>query len=152
MLKKIINPKEEAPSKRIENFKEVVHVYNEKEAIEEAKRCLQCKNPTCIEGCPVGIDIKKFIDQIVKKNYKGACFTIREKNDFPSICGRVCPAEYQCRKTCVLTKKSLPFASENAINIHFLERFARSEEHTSELQSHSFISYAVFCLKKQIIK
>jgi glutamate synthase (NADPH/NADH) small chain len=71
----------------------------------------------------VGIDIKKFIHEITKKDYKSAYFTIREKNDFPSMCGRVCPAEYQCRKTCVFTKKDLPFASKEAINIHFLERF-----------------------------
>lgn len=119
-----VKPKELAASSRISGFGEVVSLYTESEAIKEAKRCLQCKNPACIEGCPVGIDIKKFIAQIVEKNYKGAYLTIKETNNFPSICGRVCPAEYQCRKTCVLTKKGMPFASENAINIHFLERFA----------------------------
>jgi glutamate synthase (NADPH/NADH) small chain len=101
----------------------VVLGYNEEEALQEAGRCLQCKNPVCISGCPVGIDIKKFIYQTTQKDYAGAYFTIREKNDFPSICGRVCPAEYQCRKTCVLTKKGSPFAEKEAINIHFLERF-----------------------------
>lgn len=97
--------------------------YSEQEALGEAGRCLQCKSPVCIAGCPVGIDIKKFIHQTGQKDYKGAYLTIREKNNFPSICGRVCPAEYQCRKACILTKKGEPFASENAINIHFLERF-----------------------------
>ena len=108
---------------RNKTFDEVVLGYTEEEALEEASRCIQCKNPVCISGCPVGIDIKTFIKQITEKDYKGAYFTIREKSNFPSICGRVCPAEYQCRKTCVLTKKGEPFASERAIQIHFLERF-----------------------------
>ena len=108
---------------RTGNFQEVVLGYSEEEALSEASRCLQCKNPVCISGCPVGIDIKKFIYHITQKDYGRAYFTIREKNNFPSICGRVCPAEYQCRKTCILTKKDAPFASEQAINIHFLERF-----------------------------
>ena len=108
---------------RNHNFREVVLGYSEEEAIREAERCLQCKNPVCIAGCPVGIDIKKFLKQITEKDFKGAYYTIREKNNFPSICGRVCPAEYQCRKACVLTKKGEPFASERAILIHFLERF-----------------------------
>jgi glutamate synthase (NADPH/NADH) small chain len=109
---------------RSQDFREVVLGYNEEEALREAGRCLQCKNAACISGCPVGIDIKKFIFQITQKDYAGAYRTIREKNNFPSICGRVCPAEYQCRKTCVLSKKDAPYASAAAINIHFLERFA----------------------------
>ena len=123
MKKTPVKPKEEDPRERIKDFREVVYKYTEEEALAEAARCIQCKNPTCIAGCPVGIDIKKFIAQIQRKDYKGAYLTIREKNNFPSICGRVCPAEYQCRKSCVFTKKGEPFASENAINIHFLERF-----------------------------
>ncbi len=124
MRERPVPAKEKKTSKRISNFYEVVCGYSEAKAFKEASRCLQCKNPTCIAGCPVGIDIKKFIYQIKHKDYKGAYFTIREKNNFPSICGRVCPAEYQCRKACVLTKKNSSFASEQAINIHFLERFA----------------------------
>lgn len=112
------------PDERTGGFSEVVATYTEEQAFLEASRCLQCKDPACISGCPVGIDIKKFIAQIVNKDYRGAYLTIREKNNFPSICGRVCPAEYQCRKTCVLTKKGEPFASALAINIHLLERFA----------------------------
>ncbi|OGW75652.1 MAG: glutamate synthase (NADPH), homotetrameric [Omnitrophica bacterium RBG_13_46_9] len=123
MKKQPVKIKEAESSERIKGFREVVLGYSEEEAIEEAKRCLQCKNPTCIAGCPVAIDIKRFILQVAEKDYKEAYFTIRKKNDFPSICGRVCPAEYQCRKTCVFTKKDSPFASEKAINIHFLERF-----------------------------
>ncbi|MFA5157400.1 MAG: NADPH-dependent glutamate synthase [Candidatus Omnitrophota bacterium] len=123
MKKEPVDPKELAAAQRTSGFEEVVAVYGEEQALEEASRCLQCKNPTCISGCPVGIDIKKFIGEVAKKDYAAAYFTIREKNNFPAICGRVCPAEYQCRRSCVLTKKGSPFASKEAINIHFLERF-----------------------------
>ena len=123
MKKEPVKVREAPAATRTGNFQEVVLGYSEEEALGEASRCLQCKNPVCISGCPVGIDIKKFIYQITQKDYLAAYFTIREKNNFPSICGRVCPAEYQCCKTCILTKKDAPFASEQAINIHFLERF-----------------------------
>lgn len=122
-IKEPVKIKELSSSVRVANFDEVILGYDEQEALEEAKRCLQCKNPECIKGCPVGIDIKSFISQISAKDYKAAYLTIKEKNNFPSICGRVCPAEYQCRKACVLTKRDSAFASEQAINIHFLERF-----------------------------
>ena len=123
MRKEPVTPKELNAKSRAEGFDEVCSVYSEEQALQEASRCIQCKDPACISGCPVGIDIKKFIAQIAEKDYKGAYFTIREKNNFPAMCGRVCPAEYQCRKACVFTKKGEPFASEKAINIHFLERF-----------------------------
>ena len=118
--KQPVKVKEAPAAERAKSFSEVVAGYDEEEALKEAERCIQCKKPACTDGCPVGIDIKKFINDITKKDYKAAYFTIREKNDFPSICGRVCPAEYQCRKTCVFTKKGQPFASETAINVHFL--------------------------------
>ncbi|MDD5060101.1 MAG: NADPH-dependent glutamate synthase [Candidatus Omnitrophica bacterium] len=124
MKKEPVKVKEVPAEIRVGNFEEVVKGYSEEEALQEAARCLQCKNPVCISGCPVEIDIKQFIYHIRQKDYKSAYFKIREKSNFPSICGRVCPAEYQCRKACILTKKGLPFASEDAINIHFLERFA----------------------------
>ncbi len=124
MKKEPVKVREAPAGQRAANFNEVVSGYSEEEALLEASRCIQCKNPTCIAGCPVGIDIKKFISEIVRKDYRSAYLTIRQKNNFPAICGRVCPAEYQCRKACVFTKKTEPFASEQAINIHFLERFA----------------------------
>ncbi len=123
MRKEPVKVKEVDPGLRVGNFDEVVLGYSEEDALIEANRCIQCKNPTCIAGCPVAIDIKKFIYQITQKDYTGAYFTIRERNDFPSICGRICPAEYQCRKACVFSKKGQPFASKEAINIHLLERF-----------------------------
>lgn len=122
-MKNKVSPKELNSKERIKSFKEVVLGYSGQEAVEEAKRCLQCAHPRCIEGCPVGIDIKKFIFQVAERDFEGAFFTIKEKNNFPSICGRVCPAEYQCRKYCVLTKRNSYCASKNSINIHFLERF-----------------------------
>ncbi len=124
MLRTPVKIQQLPSSERIKSFSEVVLGYSEQQALKEASRCLQCKNPTCISGCPVGINIKKFIEQITQKDYAGAYFTIRQTNNFPSICGRVCPAEYQCRKACVLNKKKDAFASPEAINIHFLERFA----------------------------
>ena len=123
MKKEPVKVKEKDSVLRVKNFDEVVQGFSEQEALEEAGRCIQCKNPLCISGCPVKVDIKTFINQLTKKDYDSAYFTIRKTNDFPSICGRVCPAEYQCRKACVFTKKSEPFASEESINIHFLERF-----------------------------
>jgi glutamate synthase (NADPH) small chain len=123
MIKEPVKVQEAKAIERAGNFDEVVKGYNQEEALQEASRCLQCKEPACISGCPVGIDIKKFIHQISDKDYLGSYLTIREKNNFPAICGRVCPAEYQCRKACVLTRKGEPFASAQAINIHFLERF-----------------------------
>jgi glutamate synthase (NADPH) small chain len=123
MKKEPIEVREVEASVRSSNFNEVVAGYAEDQALREASRCIQCKKPFCQEGCPVGIDIKQFIGHITKKDYQAAYLTIREKNNFPSICGRVCPAEYQCRKACVMSKKGLPYASREAINIHFLERF-----------------------------
>ena len=123
MKKEPVKIKELEAAKRIEGFEEVVGGYSQAQAFTEALRCLQCKNPACISGCPVGIDIKKFIYEITQKDYRRAYLTIREKNNFPSLCGRICPAEYQCRKTCVMTGKNEPFASGQTINIHFLERF-----------------------------
>lgn len=122
-MKDAVKINELSASERGQTFEEVVLGYNEEQALQEASRCLQCKDPVCTKGCPVGIDIKKFIRHIREKDYDSAYLTIKEKNNFPSICGRVCPAEYQCRKACVLTKKGSPFASDRAINIHFLERF-----------------------------
>jgi glutamate synthase (NADPH/NADH) small chain len=122
-IKEPVKVKEAAASERALNFNEVVLGYNEEEALAEAARCLQCKNPVCSTGCPVGINIKKFIYHITQKDYKSAYLTLREKNNFSSICGRICPAEYQCRKACVMSKKGHPYASANTINIHFLERF-----------------------------
>lgn len=150
MKKNIVKPKERPVNERIYNFDEVVEGYNEEEVLQEASRCIQCKNPTCINGCPVEINIKKFIFHLTQKDYKSAFDTIYEKNRFPSICGRVCPAEYQCRKACVFTPKNLPFASENAINIPLLERFvgdyAKEKNFLEHLQNVQQVNYKVACI------
>jgi len=107
---------------RIENFFEVALGFFKVQAEEEARRCLQCKDPVCVRGCPVEIDIPAFINLIKKGKQKEALEKIKEKNNLPGICGRVCPQEDQCEATCVLNKKKIP------INIGALERYAADWE------------------------
>jgi glutamate synthase (NADPH/NADH) small chain len=107
---------------RTQCFSEVALGYSKNEAIAEANRCLQCKIPKCVEGCPVGIDIPAFIKQIKEEKFKDALDKIREKNSLPAICGRVCPQENQCMGKCVLGVKGEP------INIGGLERFVADQE------------------------
>jgi len=109
--------REQSALGRIHNFDEVPYGYTEEEAVVEAKRCLTCKKPTCIGGCPVEIDIPGFIDRIAEKDFQGAIRVMKKKNVLPAICGRVCPQEDQCEKVCVLSKKMEPVA------IGRLERF-----------------------------
>lgn len=116
--KEKISMPEQQPQERIKNFYEVALGYNEEQAVWEAERCLQCKVPACIEGCPVEIDIKAFISLIARKDFSGALEKIREKNSLPAICGRVCPQEDQCEKKCILGIRNEPVA------IGRLERFA----------------------------
>lgn len=101
---------EQDAAKRSSNFDEVALGYTEEMALEEASRCLQCANPTCIQGCPVGIDIKAFIGQLAEGDTDGALQTVRLRNSLPAVCGRVCPQEDQCELTCVLHKKGRPIA------------------------------------------
>lgn len=109
--------REQPPEERIKNFNEVPLGYTEEEAIQEAKRCIQCKNPPCVKGCPVEIDIPGFIAKIAEGDFRGAIRVMKEKNVLPAICGRVCPQEDQCEKVCALAKKFEPVA------IGRLERF-----------------------------
>jgi len=109
---------------RIKNFFEVALGFSQKEAEEEAKRCLQCKNSPCVKGCPVEIDIPAFIKLIKAGKRKEALEKIKEKNNLPAVCGRVCPQEDQCEVVCVLNKKGIP------INIGALERYAADYELT----------------------
>jgi len=118
---------EQGPRERIRNFNEVALGYSEEQAILEAQRCLNCKRPSCIAGCPVEIDIPAFIKAISDKNFLEAIRVIREKNDLPAICGRVCPQETQCEKVCVLAKKGSPVA------IGRLERFAADWKAQAEI-------------------
>jgi homotetrameric NADPH-dependent glutamate synthase len=109
-------PEREA-HERARNFKEVNLGYGLAEAFREAERCIQCKKPTCISGCPVAIDIPRFIRHLLVRDLDGALGVIYESSLFPSICGRVCPQETQCEAQCVLAKKMEPVA------IGRLERF-----------------------------
>lgn len=110
--------REQAPDKRRHNFKEVALGYTLEEARTEAKRCLQCKKPLCVEGCPVNVQIPHFIKCIVDGDIKEALRIIKETNNLPAICGRVCPQEEQCESKCILGRKGEPVA------IGRLERFA----------------------------
>ncbi|MHC1566429.1 MAG: NADPH-dependent glutamate synthase [Candidatus Syntropharchaeia archaeon] len=94
---------EQDPKERIHNFDEVPYGYDAKTAIEEAKRCLECPNPSCIRGCPVGIDIPAFIRCIREGDFDGAIKIVKESNNLPAITGRVCPYENQCEKLCGLS-------------------------------------------------
>lgn len=109
---------EQEPEVRRRNFKEVPLGYTSEMAVEEASRCLQCKSPTCVEGCPVEIDIPAFVKLIKEEKFDEAIKKIWEKNRLPAVCGRVCPQEAQCEGRCVLAKKGRPIAIGN------LERFA----------------------------
>ena len=114
------------PQERIKNFFEVALGLSQEQAIKEAKRCLQCKNPLCVAGCPVQIDIPAFIKLISEGKPQESLKKIKEKNNLPAVCGRVCPQEDQCEIACILSKKS------QAINIGALERFAADSEQKIE--------------------
>lgn len=105
------------PKVRVTNFDEVELGYNDEEALEEASRCLNCPKPRCMEGCPVKIEIPKFIKAIKDGNLKEAYEIITESSSLPAVCGRVCPQEKQCEKMCVKGIKG------DAISIGSLERY-----------------------------
>ena len=113
---------EQSAVERSSNFTEVSQGLLEAAAMIEAARCLECAEPVCVEGCPVGIDIKSFIQLIFQEDYVGAVNKIREANYLPAICGRVCPQESQCEAVCTLGKKHAPVA------IGKLERFVADYE------------------------
>ncbi len=113
---------EQSAEERIKNFKEVPLGYTEDEAAEEANRCLQCKKPSCMAGCPVEIDIPEFISLVAERKFLEAVKKIKETNSLPAICGRVCPQEIQCEDKCVIGKKGEP------VSIGRLERFVADFE------------------------
>lgn len=103
---------------RIKNFDEVVSGYNEEEAVQEAKRCLQCKKRPCVDNCPIRVNIPDFIKLIAERKFAEAGLKIKDSHLFPAVCGRVCPQELQCEAHCMLAGAGEPIA------IGTLERFA----------------------------
>lgn len=127
MAKKTIIPKktpmpEQDATERVKNFDEVPYGYSEAQAMEEARRCLECVRPTCIGGCPVNINIPKFLALIAEGDFRGAVNVIKETNALPAITGRVCPQEEQCEGVCVLCKRF------ESVSIGRLERFVADWE------------------------
>lgn len=110
--------REQEPNIRNKNFKEVSQGYDEELALNEASRCLNCKNMPCVSGCPVNVRIPEFIAKIAAHDYEGAYAIIKTTNSLPAICGRVCPQENQCESKCVRGIKGEP------VGIGRLERFA----------------------------
>ncbi len=113
---------EQDPAERVRNFYEVPLGYTPEQAMEEASRCIQCKKPLCVGGCPVNIDIPWFIRYISEGKFLEAAHKLKETNGLPAVCGRVCPQEDQCEKVCVVGRKGDP------VSIGRLERFAADFE------------------------
>jgi glutamate synthase (NADPH/NADH) small chain len=113
---------EQKPEVRAKNFEEVPFGYSPETAIKEAQRCLQCKKPACVPGCPVEIDIPGFIKLIKEEKFTDSIRHIWQRNSLPAVCGRVCPQEIQCEGLCIVGKKGAPVAIGN------LERFAADWE------------------------
>ncbi len=117
MEKARVPMREQPVEERIHNFNEVPLGYSAEEAVEEARRCLQCAKPPCMEHCPVLVDVKKFVQEIAENRFRDAYTTLKASNPIPSIAGRVCPQEHQCEGACTLGRVGEP------VNIGKLESF-----------------------------
>ncbi len=122
--------KEQEPKVRAANFEEVCLGYSKEEAMEEASRCLNCKNAQCVKGCPVGIDIPAFINEIKEGNFEKSYQAISESSALPAVCGRVCPQESQCEGKCIRGIKGEP------VSIGKLERFSADWAMQNEVKPH----------------
>lgn len=122
-----VEMEEQEPLVRNGNFEEVNLGLATEIAVGEAQRCLDCADPTCIDGCPVNINIPKFIKKIEGEDFLGAAAVLKESSTLPAVCGRVCPQEKQCEQTCFYTVK----LKKPAVAIGYLERFAADYERNS---------------------
>lgn len=113
---------EQDPKIRSTNFDEVALGFTKEQAIEEAKRCIQCKKPSCMKGCPVEVKIPAFLKYVAQGDFDSAIKEIKLDNALPAVCGRVCPQETQCEEVCVLSKKGA------SVSIGRLERFVSDHE------------------------
>lgn len=120
--------REQEPAVRAKNFEEVCLGYNKEEAMKEAERCINCKNAQCVKGCPVSINIPKFISEVKAGNIEQAYQTISESSALPAVCGRVCPQESQCEGKCIRGIKGDP------ISIGKLERFVADWARENEIK------------------
>jgi len=116
------HPRELSAETRRTSFLEVSSGFDEEQAVLEASRCLECRDPVCVKGCPVAVDIRGFIQSLVQRDFAGAADRIRMTNALPAICGRVCPQESQCEQVCTMGKRFDPVA------IGKLERFVADWE------------------------
>ena len=116
---------EQEPGVRRRNFDEVPLGYTPELAMKEAERCLQCKKPSCLEGCPVAIDIPAFIKLLKEGEFTQSIRKIWEMNSLPAVCGRVCPQEIQCEQRCIVGKKThrIAFKKKPSFPIIYFERW-----------------------------
>ena len=126
-IKTKVPVREQGPKVRATNFEEVCYGYNSEEAQEEALRCLNCKNPRCVQGCPVSINIPDFIQEVKAGNFEEAAKVIAKSSSLPAVCGRVCPQESQCEGVCVVGIKGEP------VSIGKLERFVADWSRENEI-------------------
>lgn len=126
-IKTKVPVREQDPKVRATNFEEVCYGYNSEEAQEEAQRCLNCKNPRCVQGCPVSINIPDFIQEVKAGNFEEAAKIIAKSSSLPAVCGRVCPQESQCEGVCVVGIKGEP------VSIGKLERFVADWSRENEI-------------------
>ena len=119
---------QQEPEIRIHNFEEVNHGYTAELAQKEALRCLECKKPLCVTGCPVGVNIPDIVQLVAQGKYEDAALKLAEDNALPAVCGRVCPQENQCEMLCVIGRKHTPLAIGN------IERFLADYARESDLK------------------
>lgn len=122
-----VEMREVSPQERVKGSMEVNMGLTAEMAVKEAQRCLDCANPTCVEGCPVAINIPEFVKHIERKDYFAAAKTLKETNALPAVCGRVCPQEIQCEANCFYKVK----LDKKPVAIGYLERFAADFERES---------------------